>query len=61
MVKTRHMGNIPAKKAAGCTPKAYSLERRALVAQWIEHLTTNQGAGGSNPSQRAKHPPGKSS
>src|SRR5262249_39813892 len=25
----------------------------ALVAQWIEHLTTDQKVGGSNPSERA--------
>ncbi len=26
---------------------------RAPVAQWIEHLTSDQGVGGSNPSGRA--------
>lgn len=29
----------------------------ALVAQWIEHLTTDQAAGGSSPFERAVPPP----
>ena len=29
----------------------------ASVAQWIEHLTTNQKAGGSSPSRRMVAPP----
>ena len=29
----------------------------ALVAQWIEHLTTDQKVGGSTPSERADHRP----
>ena len=28
---------------------------RAPVAQWIEHLTSDQMVGGSNPSGRATH------
>ncbi len=28
-------------------------DRKAPVAQWIEHLTTNQGAAGSTPAGRA--------
>jgi hypothetical protein len=31
----------------------------ALVAQRIEHLTTDQKVGGSNPSQRAREIPGQ--
>src|SRR5207245_1826139 len=27
----------------------------APVAQWIEHLASNQGVGGSNPSRRTRH------
>ena len=28
----------------------------AFVAQWIEHLTSDQRVGGSSPSERARHP-----
>src|SRR5680860_951585 len=34
-------------------------DRYALVAQRIEHLTTDQKAGGSNPSERANRSPGQ--
>jgi hypothetical protein len=34
-------------------------EARALVAQRIEHLTTDQKVGGSNPSERANESPGQ--
>ena len=34
------------------------LSGRALVAQRIEHLTTDQKVGGSNPSERANRSPG---
>ena len=30
-----------------------SMSQHAPVAQWIEHLASNQGVGGSNPSGRA--------
>ena len=33
---------------------AYTGALPALVAQWIEHLTTDQKVGGSNPSERAE-------
>ncbi len=32
------------------------LNRHALIAQWIEHLTTDQKVGGSSPSERAEAP-----
>ncbi len=37
----------------GYRPRWYHRFFRALVAQWIEHLTTDQKVGGSNPSERA--------
>jgi hypothetical protein len=36
------------------TKLARLLINPALVAQWIEHLTTDQKVGGSSPSKRAK-------
>ena len=33
---------------------AYTGRLQALVAQWIEHLTTDQKVGGSTPSERAE-------
>jgi hypothetical protein len=33
----------------------HSFAHPALVAQWIEHLTTDQKVGGSNPSERAEN------
>ena len=33
-----------------------SLNRHALIAQWIEHLTTDQKVGGSSPFERAEAP-----
>ena len=33
---------------------AYTRRLPALVAQWIEHLTTDQKVGGSTPSERAE-------
>ena len=32
------------------------LNRHALIAQWIEHLTTDQKVGGSSPFERAEAP-----
>src|SRR5262249_7887195 len=35
-------------------PVVYTGRSPALVAQWIEHLTTDQKVGGSSPSERAE-------
>jgi hypothetical protein len=43
----------PAQRSA---PVCATLSLRAPVAQWIEHLTSDQTVGGSNPSGRASLP-----
>ena len=44
---------------AGGRPVDSPLAPTALVAQWIEHLTTDQKVGGSTPSERGQKRPGQ--
>src|SRR5207248_2827537 len=48
-----------AMRAAGTTDLPRTLTVPALVAQWIEHLTTDQKVGGSSPSERAESAQGQ--
>ena len=57
-VRQHHAPKLPSgpgrPRGPGDTARRPTLEgHRALVAQWIEHLTTDQKVGGSTPSERA--------
>ena len=52
----RPAGLGPSGQAAACAARAVDCRTPALVAQRIEHLTTDQKVGGSSPSERATAP-----